>query len=156
MAGSAWRTDPARACPGRSAKVLWRENDDCIVLFHEDTGRAFALNETAAALWRMLDGTLSVDEITARLAERLSVEPSVAREATLGALDSLQGDGCLDTETQRREPGPDAPAPAGVDVWVEPRIEEIVFAACDCSGGGRGVVRNAECVTSPQQQTSTI
>ncbi len=51
------RTDD---CPVRTPTALWRVLDGCAVIFHEETGRAFALNETATRIWEMCDGSRSV------------------------------------------------------------------------------------------------
>ncbi len=139
----------ARAWPKRSPKILWREVDGCTILFHEDTGRAFALNETASQVWKMCDGNVPVHDMSSRLGG--------PGEEVEGFVEELIENECVEMAgTSTGEPAsPSTPAPSP-DGWLVPSVEEIVFAACDCSGGGRGVVRNAQCLDIPKQQASTI
>lgn len=144
--------------PSRSPKILWREVDGSVVLFHEDTGRAFALNETAAVVWKLCDGTRSLEELASRLAESCESDDVLSPEAIPKLIESLARDGCIEVAArpvQRVEAERVAAQERGPQGWSAPVVEEIVFAACDCSGGGRGVMRNAECVTVPRQDVST-
>lgn len=138
-----------RACPKRSPKILWREVDGSAVLFHEDTGRAFALNETASRIWKMCDGDVSAEDISSQLRG--------PREEVEGLIEKLVEDGCVEMAgpPEERAAGPEAPArlPEG---WAAPSVEEIVFAACDCTVGGKGVIRKAECVDVPRKSVSVI
>ena len=63
MSSSSWRDSPQQSYPKRSDKILWREADDCVVLFHEDDGRAFGLNEIGSAIWKLSDGSRSIEQI---------------------------------------------------------------------------------------------
>jgi len=138
-----------RACPKRSPKILWREVDGSAVLFHEDTGRAFALNETASRIWKMCDGDVSAEDMSSRLGG--------PREEVEGLIEKLVEDGCVELAgPPEASPGPpDAPA-CSPDAWCVPSVEEIVFAACDCTVGGKGVIKKAECVTVPRKSVSVI
>ncbi len=142
----------AEVFPRRSERVLWREVDGDAVLFREDNGRAFALNETAARVWKLCDGTLSVRQLAARLGETYGMEGAL--EVVTGLVENLSRDGCVElADTQRRAPGPetDGTAPPPPEAWREPVMEEIVFAKCDCSAGPRGTMKNSLCSgTSPK------
>ena len=143
------------ACPKRSPKVLWREVEGDVILFHEDDGRAFALNASAGRVWKMCDGASSVEGIAARAGSPVDGGKSATVAKLIGELSSRGFIEMLESpaaDAADDSPSPDAP-------WAAPQMEEIVFAACDCraAGGGRGVTRNAQCVGgSARQMASTV
>lgn len=145
----------AEAFPRRSERVLWREVDGDAVLFREDDGRAFALNGTAARVWRLCDGTVSVRQLAARLGETYGMDGAL--ETVTGLIEKLARDGCVELDgVPGRGMGPEvcdaAPQP---EAWREPVMEEIVFAACDCSAGPRGTMKISLCTgTSPKNTQS--
>ena len=139
----------SQACPKRSPKILWREVDGCAVLFHEETGRAFALNETASRIWKMCGGDVSAEDMSSRLGgPRGEVEELV---------EELVGNGCVEMAPvpETRPDAPDSPA-RPPEKWSAPIVEEIVFAACDCSVGGKGVIRKGQCVDVPRKSVSVL
>ena len=149
-------TIPEGAFPRRSPRILWREVEGSIVLFHEDNGRAFALNETAARVWKLCDGTRPMDELSSQLRHATGEAP---HEAVAALIDELAENGCVE---MAGPPGQEAavepktsegPAPPP-ETWKVPVVEEIIFAACDCTGAGKGVMRNATCISIPRQQAS--
>ncbi len=156
MSGDERREVPAEAFPARSEKILWREVDGSVVLFHEDTGRAFALNETAARVWKLCDGALSVRQVAARLGETYGMDDAL--EVVTGLVEKLSRDGCVElADTQRQAPGPkaDGTAPPPPAAWREPVMEEIVFAKCDCSASPRGTMKISLCTsTTPKKAQS--
>lgn len=143
------------AYPKRSPKVLWREVEGDVILFHEEDGRAFALNASAGRVWKMCDGASSVEGIVARAGSPVDGGEGATVAKLIGELSSYGFIEMLDSPAREAAddfPSPDAPQAA-------PEMVEIVFAACDCraSGGGRGVVRNATCVGGTKHsQQSTI
>lgn len=164
------------AYPKRSPKVLWREVEGDVILFHEDDGRAFALNASAGRVWKMCHGASSVRDIAARAGS-----PVDGGSATVAKLiGELSSHGFIETlDSPARDaaddsPSPDAPSFANATEGgvlrssagakedapqAAPEMVEIVFAACDCkgAGGGRGVVRNAACVGGTKHsQQSTV
>ena len=149
MSSDRGRRPPIGPCPKRSPKILWREVDGCAVLFHEDTGRAFALNETASRIWKMCDGSTSVGDMSSRLGG-----PREAAEELVG---KLAEDGCVEMAEPSKAGSqpPDEPA-RSPETWSVPSVEEIVFAACDCTVGGKGVMKKAECVDVPRKTVSVI
>ncbi len=50
--------------------VLREEFDDWAVLFNPDTADAVGVNPVGVAIWKLMDGRRSVDEIAARVAEQ--------------------------------------------------------------------------------------
>lgn len=146
MSGDGESSVQARAFPRRSAAILWREVDGEAVLFHEGNGRAFALNETAARVWKMCDGTLSMRDLAERLGGPDGSGVDEMRDAVAGLVAKLAEEGCVEMAASPGAAGrPDAEEPSP-GPWRAPSVEEIVFAACDCSGSPKGVMRNAECV----------
>jgi hypothetical protein len=151
---------PAGAFPRRSERVLWREVDGDAVLFREDDGRAFALNETAARVWKLCDGTLSVRQLAARLGDTYG--KGCAPEAVAGLIEKLCRDGCLEVDggpgqgiAPEADDSPSQEAWREPMAWREPIVEEIVFAACDCSTGPRGTLKIALCTdTNPKKVQS--
>jgi SynChlorMet cassette protein ScmD len=49
--------------------VLREEFDDWAILFDPDTGNAFGLNPTGVLIWKLLDGTHTLDDLLSRLRE---------------------------------------------------------------------------------------
>jgi hypothetical protein len=131
------------AYPKRSPKVLWREVELDVILFHEEDGRAYALNASAGRVWKMCHGASSVQEIAARAGSPVDGGKSATVAKLIGELSSHGFIEMLDSPAA--EAADDSPSPSSA--WAAPEMVEIVFAACDCTGGGgRGVVRNAGCV----------
>jgi SynChlorMet cassette protein ScmD len=52
-----------------SLVVLREEFDDWAILFDPDTGNAFGLNPTGVFVWKLLDGTNTLDDLLVRLRE---------------------------------------------------------------------------------------
>ena len=137
--------------PARSDKALWRDSDGCVVVFHEDDGRAYALDENASAVWKLCDGSRSIADIGANTAD---VDDVVLREVG-EVVTQLGHSTCLivgSSANVQAQPSQEAPAP---NAWSSPVIEEIVFAGCDCTSSGKGVMRNAECVPKDTKQATS-
>ena len=62
--------------------------DDGAVVLHMGTRRYFSLNETGAAIWRLLEDDVALGDIPARLGELYDVDPAAAT----GAVDRLLGE----------------------------------------------------------------
>jgi len=50
--------------------VLREEFDDWAVLFNPDTGSALGINPTGVAVWKLMDGRRSLDDIVAAIREQ--------------------------------------------------------------------------------------
>ena len=146
-------TDPATRFPRRSTTALWREVDGCAVLFHEETGRAFALNGTATRLWAACDGRRSIADIASALAGSCNVDRGDVLGSARELFSDLVAAGFAEMTSVPGDAGDDVPREPDLEGWEEPRAEEIVFAACDC-GGGIGVVRNSQCTLLGLLQTT--
>jgi hypothetical protein len=62
------------------------EVDGCLNLYNEQTQRVVLLNETASAVWRLIDGIRDVDDITAQLADMYGVSVNDIRPDVQAAL----------------------------------------------------------------------
>jgi SynChlorMet cassette protein ScmD len=61
--------------------VLREEFDDWAILFDPDTGNAFGLNPTSVAVWKLLDGSRTVDQIVVGIRDRCGdIPPSADTE----------------------------------------------------------------------------
>ena len=71
----------------RAENVIWEELDGSALLVNPGTGKRWSLNATAAALWKLCDGRLSLAEISASLSRPLDEIAAFCREfAKLGML----------------------------------------------------------------------
>ena len=75
--------------------VVETEIDDCVALFHPTTGEAFVLNATASDVWRLSDGELDLDGLTATLAGAYGVDPGTIRSDVEEAVAELRRRGLL-------------------------------------------------------------
>jgi hypothetical protein len=134
--------------PVRTPAALWRVIDGRAVIFHEETGRAFTLNETATRIWELCDGRASLGELC-----RLAGESG--RESVERLLDQLVDEGFVVMEEAGDVPpvaGEAGQPPPADGEWAPAAAEDIRFAACDCTGAAYGSMRNLECLlVSPGQ-----
>jgi hypothetical protein len=82
-------TTPRRAHHGISIQQIGAET----LLYDERSHRAFCLNETSSILWRLADGTRTVDQLSAQATAELGAP--VGRELVLYALQQLHSDGLM-------------------------------------------------------------
>jgi len=60
--------------------VLREELDDWAVLFNPDTAEAVGINPVGVALWKMMDGQRSLDELVIEMEDRFADVPESAIE----------------------------------------------------------------------------
>jgi len=60
--------------------VLREEFDDWAVLFNPDTADAVGVNPVGVAVWKLMDGTSSLDAIVTEIQSRFGEVPATARE----------------------------------------------------------------------------
>jgi hypothetical protein len=71
------RTRPSRDVPIPNPAVAARPADDgWLVLVNLDTGRSLALNPTAAAIWRLVDGRRAPADIAKELGRQFADVPA--------------------------------------------------------------------------------
>jgi len=81
-----------RVAPG-PAVVLREEFDDWALLYDADTGRVAGLNPTGVAVWKLLDGVRTVDEVTAAAASGYADAPADAGAEVAALIESLVAKG---------------------------------------------------------------
>jgi hypothetical protein len=83
-------------------------DDGWLVLVNLDTGRSLALNPTAAAIWRLVDGRRTPGDIAAALAETFTDTPAHLLDDVREVLSSFSDTGLVGysvaTRGQRRRP----------------------------------------------------
>lgn len=72
--------------------------DGDVLLLVESTGRLILLNEMAASIWRGLESSMSVPEISAELAARTGCPPEQAARDCAHSIDQWRALGAFDTE----------------------------------------------------------
>jgi hypothetical protein len=65
-------------------------HDDGVVVLHLGQGRLYALNGTAAHIWRGIEQRLSLDAIADQVAREFQIAAAAAREHTLRFLAELE------------------------------------------------------------------
>lgn len=71
------------------------EIEDEVVVMHLDSGEFFSLTDTARAIWKLIDGTRSRDEIVAAMAQTHSADPETVSADVGDFLTELGGAGLL-------------------------------------------------------------
>ena len=100
-----------------------------VVLFDDRHGELHHLNPSASAVWLMLDGELSIDEVAGELSDIFSVPRDEIRPDVEAAVEDFRGRGLLDGSAHPSEassaaaPADDA-APDDVRD-VSPRLEIV-------------------------------
>jgi SynChlorMet cassette protein ScmD len=83
--------------------VLRRGLGDRAVLFNPDTGDAVAINRVGLAVWRLLDGRHTTDQIVAHVARRFARVPDGAGEEVRGFIGELAEKGLVGYSVKREE-----------------------------------------------------
>jgi SynChlorMet cassette protein ScmD len=73
--------------------VLREEFDDWAVLFDPDTGSGFGINPIGVAIWKLLDGQHSVEDILKELHDRCETVPDEAEQHVRDFIHALVGRG---------------------------------------------------------------
>jgi hypothetical protein len=79
----------------RAEDVIWREIDNEIAVIRDDGLAVYVLNKTAARIWKMCDGSLTPDEIAAKLCEDYDVSIDRASVDVRNALTGMRAKGLL-------------------------------------------------------------
>jgi hypothetical protein len=79
----------------RSPSAVSSEVLDEMVIYCPATSQALSLNESARAIWELCDGTRSVDQICAELAQAVGGEPADLRSDVDAAIIRLRDLGVL-------------------------------------------------------------
>lgn len=80
--------------------VLREEFDDWAILFNPDTAAAVGINPVGVAVWKMLDGTRTYEEIVAEIGEQYERVPESAPEELMSYLTDLEDGGFVGYEVE--------------------------------------------------------
>jgi SynChlorMet cassette protein ScmD len=81
--------------------VLREEFDDWAVLFNPDTAEAVGINPVGIAVWKLIDGRQTVEQITLKLQDRFSQVPESAPAEISRFVDDLEKRGFIGYESDR-------------------------------------------------------
>ena len=70
--------------------ILWRKDGDQAVLFDEERGEPYLLNDTAARVWELCQHPVCVGEIINALAAEFEGETQTIKKETLDLLSRLE------------------------------------------------------------------
>ena len=81
--------------------VLREEFDDWAVLFNPDTADAVGTNPVGVAVWKLMDGKSSVEDIISKIRDRFEDTPETAREEIAAFVNTLAEHGLVGLELER-------------------------------------------------------
>ena len=81
--------------PKASEDVVWKKNNEKIILFNARSGKLFELSETAACIWELCDGKNTEDNIVSILAKEFNKEDDDIREDITEFLEEMYKKGFL-------------------------------------------------------------
>jgi SynChlorMet cassette protein ScmD len=80
--------------------VLREEFDDWAVLFNPDTAEAVGLNPVAVAIWKLMDGRRSIEQIASSIAEQFDQTPPTVMNEVRRHVEELASHGFLGNEQE--------------------------------------------------------
>jgi hypothetical protein len=81
-------------CPCRVPEYRLEQMDDELLLYHPGRTTTLYCNDTSALVWRLCDGTLSVDDIVKLLTEEYS-DPQIADDVRV-TIEALERFGAIE------------------------------------------------------------
>ncbi len=85
--------------PKASEDVVWKKNNEKIVLFDARSGKLFELSETAACIWELCNGKNTEDDIVSILAKEFNKDEADIRGDILEFMEEMCKKGFLDKNT---------------------------------------------------------
>ena len=79
-----------------SGKALFTDVGDDIVALNVDDGQCYGMEKVTAAVWRLLDTPMSMDQICDRLVAQYAVEADVCRADVERLFGQLRSEGLID------------------------------------------------------------
>jgi coenzyme PQQ synthesis protein D (PqqD) len=73
----------------RTEGILKQEMSGSLILFNMENGQYFAVNDVGMRVWDLCDGTMSVSEVLAAVADEYDAPSATITEDVLGLLDEL-------------------------------------------------------------------
>jgi hypothetical protein len=80
----------------RAASFVQAELEEGLVILDVQNGRYYSLNETAFAIWRLLESARSVPEISGLLVEQYDVSADHCEQVTASLIADLQLKGLIE------------------------------------------------------------
>ena len=81
--------------------VLREEFDDWAVLFNPDTANAVGINPVGVALWKLMDGNRSLEELVDEIKDRYSDVPNAAIDDLTTFVENLAETGFVGYEVEK-------------------------------------------------------
>ena len=82
--------------------VLREEFDDWAVLFNPDTAAAVGINPVGVAVWKLLDGKRSVEDVVSEIGQKYDNVPEAARDELMKFIEDLAAGGYVGYEVDAR------------------------------------------------------
>jgi hypothetical protein len=79
-----------------SEKALFTAVGDDIVALNIGDGQCYGMEKVTAAVWRLLETPMSIDELCGRLVEMYAVEPDVCRADVERLFGQLRSEGLVE------------------------------------------------------------
>lgn len=75
--------------------MLREEFDDWAVLFNPDNGEVYGLNPVGVFLWKLIDGTNSVDDMLSKVMENYEHVPDASKDHVQKFVEDLKKHGLI-------------------------------------------------------------
>ena len=82
--------------------VLREEFDDWAVLFNPETAYALGTNPVGVAVWKLMDGRMSIEEIVAKIKNSFEDSPDATVKEITTFVDKLTENGFVGLEVEKR------------------------------------------------------
>ena len=82
--------------------VLREEFDDWAVLFNPDTADAVGTNPVGVAVWKLMDGKRSIEDIISKIKTSFEDTPDTARDEIAAFVNTLAAHGLVGLALERR------------------------------------------------------
>ena len=79
-----------------SGKALFTAVGEDIVALNVDDGQCYGMEKVTAAIWRLLDTPMGLDEICDRLVKMYAVEPATCRADVARLLEQFRSEGLVE------------------------------------------------------------
>ena len=82
--------------------VLREEFDDWAVLFNPDTANAVGTNPVGAAVWKLMDGKRSIEDIVSKIKNSFEDTPDASFKEIVAFVNTLAENGFVGLELERK------------------------------------------------------
>jgi SynChlorMet cassette protein ScmD len=82
--------------------VLREEFDDWAVLFNPETAYALGTNPVGIAVWKLLDGRMSIEDIVAKIKNSFEDSPDATSKEIAAFVDTLAENGFVGLEVESK------------------------------------------------------